>query len=57
MSQLSQAADIKQAINLLHAASQLLYKTDCRLSDYNAIQTVLASLESDLTELLTHGQL
>jgi hypothetical protein len=57
MSQLSQASDIKQAIHLLHTASQLLYKTDCRLSDYNAIQTVLASLESDLTELLTHGQL
>ena len=57
MSQLSQASDIKQAINLLHTASQLLYKNDCRLSDYNAIQTVLASLESDQTEMLTHGQL
>jgi hypothetical protein len=56
MSQLSQASDIKQAIHLLHTASQLLYKTDCRLSDYNAIQAVLASLESDLAEILAYGQ-
>jgi hypothetical protein len=53
---LSQAADLKQAINLLDQAAKLMYKLDVRLSDYNAVQAVAASLEADVTELLTHGQ-
>ena len=52
----SQAADLKQAINLLDQAAKLMYTLDVRLSDYNAVQTVTASLEADLTELLTYGQ-
>jgi hypothetical protein len=27
-----------------------------RISDYNAVKTTIVSLEADLTELLTHGQ-
>jgi hypothetical protein len=57
MSAVQQAADLKQAIHLLDQASKILYTLDIRLSDYNTLQTVLASLESDLTELLTYGEL
>ncbi len=53
---LSQAADLKQVINLLDQAAKLMYTLDVRLSDYNAVQAVAASLESDVTELLTYGQ-
>jgi hypothetical protein len=52
----SQAADLKQAINLLDQAAKLMYTLDVRLSDYNAVQAVADSLEADVTELLTHGQ-
>jgi hypothetical protein len=54
---LSQAADLKQVINLLDQAAKLMYNLDVRLSDYNAVQAVADSLEADLTELLTHGQI
>jgi hypothetical protein len=53
---LSQAADLKQVINLLDQAAKLMYNLDVRLSDYNAVQAVASSLEADVTELLTHGQ-
>jgi hypothetical protein len=53
---LSQAADLKQVINLLDQAAKLMYNLDVRLSDYNAVQAVADSLEADVTELLTHGQ-
>ena len=53
---LSQAADLKQAIHLLDQAAKLMYTLDVRLSDYNAVQAVATSLEADLTELLTYGQ-
>jgi hypothetical protein len=53
---LSQAADLKQVINLLDQAAKLMYNLDVRLSDYNAVQAVAASLEADVTELLTYGQ-
>ena len=52
----SQIADLKQAINLLDQAAKLMYTLDVRLSDYNAVQAVANSLESDVTDLLTHGQ-
>jgi hypothetical protein len=54
---LSQAADLKQVINLLDQAAKLMYNLDVRLSDYNAVQAVADSLEADVTELLTHGQI
>jgi hypothetical protein len=53
---LSQAADLKQVINLLDQAAKLMYTLDVRLSDYNAVQAVAANLEADVTELLTYGQ-
>jgi hypothetical protein len=53
---LSQAAALKQVINLLDQAAKLMYNLDVRLSDYNAVQAVAASLEADVTELLTYGQ-
>jgi hypothetical protein len=53
----SQAADLKQAINLLDQAAKLMYTLDVRLSDYNAVQAVLSSLEEDLTDLLETGQI
>jgi len=53
---LSQAADLKQVIHLLDQAAKLMYTLDVRLSDYNAVQAVAASLEADVTELLTYGQ-
>jgi hypothetical protein len=57
MTQLRQAADLKQAIHLLDQAAKLLYPLDIRLSDYNAVQAVLTSLEADLTDLLESGQM
>jgi hypothetical protein len=54
---LSQAADLKQAINLLDQAAKLMYTLDIRLSDYNAVQATISSLEADLTDLLESGQL
>ena len=54
---LSQAADLKQAIHLLDQAAKLMYPLDVRLSDYNAVQAVISSLESDLTDLLETGQM
>ena len=56
MSQLSQASDLKQAIALLDQAANIMYKLDVRLSDYQAVESVIASLESDVTDLLTYGQ-
>jgi hypothetical protein len=53
---LSQAADLKQVINLLDQAAKLMYNLDVRLSDYNAVQAVAASLEADVQELVIHGQ-
>jgi hypothetical protein len=53
---LSQAADLKQVINLLDQAAKLMYTLDVRLSDYNAVQAVAANLEADVTELLTYGK-
>jgi hypothetical protein len=57
MTQLSQASDLKQAIHLLDQAANIMYKLDIRLSDFNAVIGVLASLEADLTDLLESGQL
>jgi hypothetical protein len=57
MSQLSQAADLKQAIHLLDQAANIMYKLDIRVSDFNAVIGVLASLEEDLTDLLESGQM
>ena len=57
MSQLSQASDLKQVIHLLDQAANILYKLDIRLSDFNAVIGVLASLETDLSDLLESGQL
>jgi hypothetical protein len=54
---LSQASDLKQAIHLLDQAAKLMYPLDVRLSDYNAVQAVISSLESDLTDLLETGQM
>ena len=54
---LSQAADLKQAIRLLDQAAKLMYPLDVRLSDYNAVQATISSLESDLTDLLETGQM
>ena len=54
---LSQASDLKQAIHLLDQAAKLMYPLDVRLSDYNAVQAVISSLESDLTDLLESGQM
>jgi hypothetical protein len=53
----SQTADLKQAIHLLDQAAKLMYTLDIRLSDYNSVQAVISSLESDLTDLLESGQL
>ncbi len=53
----SQAADLKQVINLLDQAAKLMYTLDVRLSDYNSVQAVANSLEADLTDLLESGQL
>jgi len=52
----SQVSDLKQAIHLLDQAAKLMYNLDVRLSDYNAVQSTIASLESDVTDLLTDGQ-
>ena len=57
MTQLSQAADLKQAIHLLDQAANIMYKLDIRLSDFNAVIGVLANLEEDLTDLLESGQM
>ena len=57
MTALQQAADLKQAIALLDQAANIMYTLDIRLSDFNAVQGVLASLEQDLTDLLESGQL
>ena len=57
MTALRQASDLKQAIHLLDQAAKLMYNLDVRLSDFNAVQGVLASLEQDLTDLLETGQL
>ena len=57
MSQLSQASDLKQAIHLLDQAAKLMYTLDIRLSDYNAVQATISSLEADLTDLLESGQM
>jgi hypothetical protein len=57
MSQLSQAADLKQVIHLLDQAANLMYKLDVRLSDFNSVIGVLASLEEDLADLLETGQM
>jgi hypothetical protein len=54
---LSQASDLKQAIALLDQAANIMYKLDVRLSDFNAVQGVLASLEQDLVDLLESGQM
>jgi hypothetical protein len=54
---LSQASDLKQVIHLLDQAAKLMYTLDVRLSDYNAVQSVTASLEADLTDLLESGQM
>jgi hypothetical protein len=56
MTALRQAADLKQVIHLLDQAAKLMYTLDVRLSDYNAVESTIASLESDLTDLLTDGQ-
>ena len=55
--QLSQAADLKQAIHLLDQAANIMYKLDIRLSDFNAVIGVLANLEEDLSDLLETGQM
>ena len=55
--QLSQASDLKQAIHLLDQAANIMYKLDIRLSDFNAVIGVLASLEEDLSDLLETGQM
>ena len=52
----SQVSDLKQAIHLLDQAAKLMYTLDVRLSDYQAVESVIASLESDVTDLLTYGQ-
>jgi hypothetical protein len=52
----SQVADLKQAIHLLDQAAKLMYTLDVRLSDYQAVESVIASLESDVTDLLTPAQ-
>jgi hypothetical protein len=57
MTTLRQAADLKQAISLLDQAAEILYTLDIRLSDYNAVQATISSLEEDLTDLLETGQL
>jgi hypothetical protein len=57
MTALRQASDLKQAIALLDQAANIMYTLDVRLSDFNAVQGVLASLEQDLTDLLESGQL
>jgi len=57
MTALQQASDLKQVIHLLDQAANLMYKLDVRLSDFNAVQGVLASLEEDLTDLLETGQM
>ena len=57
MTALQQASDLKQAIHLLDQAANILYKLDVRLSDFNAVIGVLASLEEDLTDLLESGQM
>jgi hypothetical protein len=57
MTALRQASDLKQAIALLDQAANIMYTLDIRLSDFNAVQGVLASLEQDLTDLLESGQL
>ena len=54
---LSQASDLKQCIHLLDTAAKLMYNLDVRLSDYNAVQSTIASLEADLVDLLESGQL
>ena len=53
----SQVADLQQAIHLLDQAANIMYKLDIRLSDFNAVIGVLASLEEDLVDLLESGQL
>ena len=57
MTALRQTADLKQAIALLDQAAKILYTLDIRLSDYNAVQATISSLEADLTDLLESGQL
>lgn len=56
MTALRQAADLKQVIHLLDQAAKLMHNLDVRISDYNAVKTTIVSLEADLTDLLTHGQ-
>ena len=56
MTALQQAADLKQAIHLLDQAANIMYKLDVRLSDFDAVIGVLASLEQDLTDLLEPDQ-
>ena len=56
MTELSQASDLKQAIHLLDQAANIMYKLDVRVSDFNAVQGVLASLEADLTELVSPSE-
>jgi hypothetical protein len=53
----SQASDLKQVIHLLDQAAKLMYTLDVRLSDYNAVQATISSLEEDLTDLLESGQM
>jgi hypothetical protein len=57
MTTLRQASDLKQAIHLLDQAAKLMYTLDIRLSDYNAVQATISSLEQDLTDLLESGQM
>ena len=57
MTALRQTADLKQAIALLDQAAKIMYTLDIRLSDYNAVQATISSLEADLTDLLESGQL
>jgi hypothetical protein len=54
---LSQASDLKQVIHLLDQAKNLMYNLDVRLSDFNAVNTTIVSLEADLTDLLESGQM
>ena len=56
MTALRQAADLKQVIHLLDQAAKLMYTLDVRLSDYNAVESVIVNLEADVADLLTHGQ-
>jgi hypothetical protein len=56
MTALRQAADLKQVIHLLDQAAKLMHNLDVRISDYNAVKTTIVSLEADLTDLLTDGQ-